>query len=112
MDRTLHIRVAQHPLIYLSTDRVALHFANMALVLKCSFSTLKLYFQNHFLDAPTCNSESGTSAADTACLAGLIYEYITLVACPALSCKNTPVQSLAWLLLVSLVPLPLQTYGD
>lgn len=40
--------------------------------------------------------KNGTPAIDKAHPAGLVSDYIALIICPAPSCENTPVRSLAW----------------
>lgn len=57
-----------------------------------SFSTLKIQFQNHYYISLTCKRENGAPSIDTACPAGLVLDYITLVACPAPSHNSIPVR--------------------
>lgn len=46
--------------------------------------------QIFFFNSLTCSKDSVTPAVDTACLHDLVEDNITLVACPAPSCDNTP----------------------
>lgn len=62
------------------------------------FSTLKQQIHNYFYDSSTCNGENGIPGIDTAPLVGLVQDYLSLVACPALSRKHTRVWSFAQLL--------------
>lgn len=72
-----------------------------------------MQFQNHFYESFTCYAKNASPAIDTVPRAGLVYDYITLVACRLT--RTNLAGSLHWppltmYSLKSLVILLLQTY--
>lgn len=81
----------QNPNLHLYCLVFALKSARSAtteLLIRCRSSYLKMIVSKNFYSSLTCHRENGTFATDTVHPAGLVYDYTTLVACPASSCKK------------------------